>query len=330
MKHKFLIAARASFWVIFLVSAGYIALHPTEVRYGLRDWWRLRSYSAPAPVSELAEQIRLTDSARKTFYASYPELRDKQTFSSLCEFPEQTFVIGCYDGDRIYLLDVEEEELESVEPVTAAHELLHAIWGRHSSSEQDSLTKQLRQVFDTSTDEELRKLIEKYRAAGSDRDTINNELHSILATEVHQLTPELERYYGQYFTDRAAIVKLYDSYKAIFARNQAEVDSKKEQLDRLQASLTSVQDELTTRKPAIDAANAQLDAYAAAGDAANYNRLLAVQRTQINTYNQLVRRYNADVAQYRRLAAELTKLSIRHNELVDAIDSSAVRAIEED
>jgi hypothetical protein len=328
MKRKILLGLHTLFWVVFLGLAGYIAMHPKEVRYSLRDWWRLRSYEAPVYAREFSDQLNLSDEARRIFYASSPMLQDKPGFVSACPFPEQSFVIGCYDGDRIYILDVTEKDLESVEPVTAAHELLHAAWLRLDNDEQKDLARQLRSVFSASQDDALHELIEKYQAAGNNREVINSELHSILATEVHQLTPELEAYYARYFGDRTAIVQLYDSYRATFARNQAQVDAIKARLDRTKADIDSIQAELSSLKPEIDAGNAQLETYAAARDNANYNRLLPLQRSRINRYNQQVRSYNSGVEQYRQLAKDLLALSLRHNELVDAIDATKVQKLE--
>jgi hypothetical protein len=328
MKRKLLLSLHVTFWLALLSAVGYIALHPTETRYALRDWWRLRSYEVPAHIAKLADEIALTGKAENIFYASQPELKNKFDFVVACPFPEQSFVIGCYDGDHIYILDVREKDLESVEPVTAAHELLHAVWARHSQDHQKDLTRQLRAVFTASNDQDLRDLINKYQNAGNDIDTINSELHSILATEVDELTPELEQYYGQYFTNRGRIVQQYNSYRAIFARNQDQVDALKARLDQLKSQLDTIQTELSVLRPVVETQNAQLDVYAQTGDADNYNRLLRQQRSDVNQYNRQVRRYNTLVEEYRSLAKELLALSLRHNELVDAIDATKIQKIE--
>lgn len=328
MKRNALIGLRVVFWLTFLGLAGYAMLHPGQVRYAVRDWWRLRNYEVPAHIAQISGQVGFTDRAEKTFYASLPDLKDKEGFAAACPFPEQSFVIGCYDGDRIYILDVKEKDLESVESVTAAHELLHAVWDRHSQNQQKDLTRQLRSVFTTSGDKDLHELVDKYRKAGNDTETINSELHSILATEVHDLTPELEQYYARYFVNREHVVQQYNSYRAIFARNQDQVDTIKARLGQLKSQLDTIQADLSARRPVVESQNAQLDAYAQAGDVDNYNRLLGHQRSDVNQYNQLVRRYNTSVEEYRRLAKELLTLSLRHNELVDAIDATKVQKIE--
>ncbi len=328
MKRKLLFSLRVLLWLLFLGLAGYIALHPARVRYALRDWWRLRGYQTPAHMARLSDQLGLTDQAQKVFYASYPELKDKQGFVAACPFPEQSFVIGCYDGDRIYILDVGDKELESVEPVTAAHELLHALWARQDKDRQQTLSRQLRSVYSSSQDDDLHKLVDKYRAAGNNEDVINSELHSILATEVGRLSPDLEQYYASYFRDRALIVRLYDSYRTTFARNQSQVDDLRSKLDRLKSEINSLESRLSSLRPVIDARRAQLDAYAAAGDSAAYNQLIPDQRADITRYNQLVRGYNARIEQYRDLAKELLAVSLRHNELVDAIDATKVQKLE--
>src|SRR4051812_41367162 len=48
------------------------------------DWLKLRGYTAPAPIAQLATQDTMTDSARRIFYVNAPILNSKASFADNC------------------------------------------------------------------------------------------------------------------------------------------------------------------------------------------------------------------------------------------------------
>jgi hypothetical protein len=313
---------RLIFWPLFLWLMFLVIQNPAYLRYRVSDWWTLRSYDAPATVEQLATETGLTGTGRNIFYASEPALHDKHSFNQYCVFPEQSFVIGCYDGDRIHVLDIDVRDLEPAEPVTAAHEMLHAAWVRLKKNEREELEKLLLAQYRDSKDQHLIDLVRKYEAANnSDPDIIVNELHSILGTEIYDLSPQLESYYARYFTNRRAVVDLYQSYEAVFAATEAELAELRAEIDAIYADIEAKGSSLELQKRRIDATDARLRQLAASGDEAGYNSLHSQQSALINRYNSAVEIYNSRVALYQSLVERYKDLTIRQNDLVNALNS---------
>lgn len=323
MSNRLKLIGRLIFWPLFLWSVLMIGQNPAVFRYRVIDWWRLRSYDVPSTISTIAQEANLTEYATRVLYASEPEFDDKQSFNSHCPFPEQSFVLGCYDGNKIFVLDIQAPELRSSEPVTAAHEMLHGAWARMTSAEQKKIRQLLEREFAINPDEHLKQIIAQYRAAGNNDDVIANELHSIIPTEVKTISPELETYYRKYFKDRGAVVALFKSYEEIFAANEAELKSMEKQAAKLLASIQAQEKVLEAKKELIDANNARLSAWSKSSDVYTYNNLVSQQRALVNEYNTLVARYNADLDHYQTIVNRYQSLAFYHNELVNSINSKA-------
>lgn len=323
MNSRVKLIGRLLFWPVFLWVVFIVTQNPAMIRYRVTDWWRLRDYEAPAVITEIAESAALTGHATNILYASQPELDNKTVFNSHCPFPEQSFVLGCYDGDRIYILDIETPELESAESVTAAHEMLHAAWARLPVSEQNRLRKLLDKEFASNDDPHLREIIAKYQEAGNDAETIVNELHSIIPTEVREISPELETYYDKYFTNREELVKQFESYEAVFAANEAELEMLESQASDLIDDIRSQEQRLNLIKQVVDANNTRLEAWSQSSNIQAYNALVRDQKAVINSYNALVGRYNENVDKYQNVIERYQELAFYQNELVNAINSKA-------
>jgi hypothetical protein len=67
-----------------------------------------------------------------------------------------TSILGCYYDRKIYIFDVDSDELNGVHQSTLAHELLHAIWERHPD---DEIAKELGAVYQKYHDESLDSII---------------------------------------------------------------------------------------------------------------------------------------------------------------------------
>lgn len=287
----------------------------------LFDAWRLRGYTPPATVSKLADVTTMTDRSRRLFYAYHPAvLDDKATFSTHCTATEQTIVLGCYiKRDGIYLYSVSDPRLRGVVEVTAAHELLHAEYDRLSRSERQRIDELTARVAANLKDDRLNQTIENYRK--KDASVVPNELHSILATEVRDLPPELEAHYKRYFTNRTAIVDLADAYKQAFTEREEEVTSIDGQLSSLKTRIDALNSSLETQQAGLKTQFEQLQQQKKSGDTAGYN-------AGVPTYNQAVAKYNADVklqknlvVQYNELVERRNNLAVEENELIQALDS---------
>lgn len=238
----------------------------------LLDWYYLRNYTPPAPVAALADQATMTDAGRKLFYRAQPQIdAGRSDLVRDCHIQsDKTIELGCYlSTDKIYLLDIQEPDLRSELPVTAAHETLHAAYDRLSFSEKRKLNARLETVEASITDPELKERFAEYQQLEPGQ--LDDELHSILGTEYANLPPDLETYYSKYFTNRAALVANAQQFNNTFDGLHTEIV----QLDAR-----------------IKATKAEMQSYLADGQVRQYNALVPVVNRDIVSYNAKVERYN--------------------------------------
>ncbi len=289
-------------------------------RQAIFDWYRLRNYSPPAEIAQLAETTTMTDEAKRLFYVFYPELQDKEAFNASCRNIELSIVLGCYvQGQGIYIFRVVDPRLDGIEEVTAAHEMLHVAYERLSRSERERVDTLTREAFDLVTNERIIRTLDSYRER--DAGVVPNELHSIIASEVRDIPEELEAYYAKYFTDRTAVVSLSEQYEKAFTERKDRVEAFDRQLEALRGQIDSAQSSLDRLQGSLNSERSRLDALLAEGRNQEYN-------AAVPGFNNLVRSYNNTVAGTQRLIDEFNRIVVARNELVveerqliEAIDS---------
>lgn len=256
--------------ILVILCAGGYAAYANHDR--ILDWYYLRNYTPPPRIAALADQATMTDTGRKLFYRSRPQIdSSREELVQHCNIPnDKTIELGCYlSSNQIYLMDIVQPELQSEMAVTAAHETLHAAYERLSRSERQRLDAELEAYADTITDADFRQRMAEY--AQTEPGERDNELHSIIGTEYSNLPPSLANHYAQYFSDRSKIVAASDQFSSTFDGLHAEIV----QLD-------------TT----IKALRGQMEAYLATNQINRYNSLVPVINDDINRYNQKVSLYN--------------------------------------
>jgi hypothetical protein len=164
-----------------------------------------------------------------------------EEFNKVCSNSEEgSAVLGCYQpSDKaITLFDITDARLDGMEEVVAAHEMLHAAWDRMSNDEHDRLGGLLEaEVPRLEGDADFAEKMAIY--ARTEPGERINELHSIIGTEVAELSPDLEEYYSQYFSDRAALVALHVSSNAVFVELAAKSEALVAELQALNAQMES-------------------------------------------------------------------------------------------
>lgn len=289
-------------------------------RQAIYDWMRLNNYQPPASIVALADATTMNDYGRKIFYVTHPVLENKEAFNQHCTNSEKSIVLGCYiERQGIYVFDVQDPRLNGIEEVTAAHEMLHAAYDRLSSRERMRIDGLTQQALDDLKDQRVIDTVKRYRER--DPSIVPNELHSIIGTEVRNISPELETYYRKYFTDRSKIVGYSEQYQQAFTERQAKIDGYDKELKSLQQQIDDLQNSLELQEEELTRERSRLDNLRASGDTAAYN-------ASVSGFNERVRRYNGDVNtarrlidEYNRVVNERNALATEENELIKAIDS---------
>lgn len=223
-----------------------------------------RCGTLPAQVATFATTTTMTDAGRERFFEVNAELKDKTEIRHLCRETSDTkvAVYGCYTGNNIYVLDIDDPGLQNEEFVVAAHELLHAAYRHLTPEEKPAIDALLDAQTKQSGFEVLAEELELYTA-----EERPDELHSRLGTEYSGLLPELEQYYQRYFTNRAVVVGLH----ANFGKLTGQIRKLRRELDSLEK---------------------EAERYKANGDIDAYNEIVGPFNRKVAEINRLIERYN--------------------------------------
>lgn len=298
-------------WPVFVLAAilsgyGIVWSH----REAIMDWAALRNYTPPSTISSLADQATMTPLAKHYLYVNHPVLADRDVFNKHCtNEKEQSVILGCYTGNRngIYVYNVTDAELNGVQQVTTAHEMLHQAYDRLSTSERNRINGLLENYYKNDlTDESVKSQIEAYKK--SEPDALDNEMHSLFGTEVANLPASLEEYYKQYFTDRAKVVAFYSQYQSAFTTRKAQIASYDAQLANQKPAIAALEKSLEQQVNNLDVLKGRLSALR--GTPELYN-------AKVSEYNAAVEAYNADLARLKVLISDYNDIVTKRNAIAD-------------
>ena len=266
-------------------------------------------YRPTAEVAALAAASAMTGRSRILFYGAMPAVETGTPFLGDCPTSDSASsqILGCFHDGRIYILAVTRPELVPVVTVTAAHEMLHAVYESLSDDERAKADAMTSTFFASTTDERLKRIVAQYDARAPENRA--NELHSLIPTQVTTLTPDLDAYYAPYFRDRGPVIAAYQSYITVFDGLFTQYDALKRQIDDLRARITDLRNQSDAAAADANRVSGQIDALRAQGRLADANALVAPQ-------NDAVRRAQS-------LNASANALIGDHNALVDQINAVA-------
>lgn len=314
---------------IFTASLVYLAVY---YRQNIVDYYVVNQFSPSSQLQAVLDKTYLNDKGKFYVYASQTKVVDKQEFNQYCGSlqSEKSIVLGCYAPatKQIAVFDVKDPRLNGVREATTAHEMLHAVWDRLSASDQKRLTNLLNAEASKITDQRLKNLFEQYRK--SDPSSLPNEFHSIIGTEVSEVSPELEAHYQQFFTNRQTLVEQTRHYEEVFvnleSRQNAVVSRMNELNDSLNARSTEYEKQLTLLNRDIDSFNNWADnSYASEYE---FDRRRNSLMTRIDSLEVDRLAINTDVEEYGRLRIELEELNMLAIDLNSSMNSN-IRTIEQ-
>lgn len=319
MKQRRLLGAFVNL-VLFTASifAGWWVFTHTQ---DIADWWRLRNYTPAAHIVQLADATTMIGRGRDMFYVSDPAVEDKAAFNTSCSSTasEHGSVLGCYVLQRIYIYNVNDPRLPGVKEVTAAHEMLHAAYDRLDAPTRTRVEALLKVEMDKRQgDTELQELIQLYQK--TEPGEIVNEMHSILGTEYDSLAPDLEQYYAEYFSNRAAIVALAHVYKDVFKASKARIANYQAQLDQLKLQIDANTQVLDQKNAVLQQDSARLNALRNS-DPARYNQEVPSYNAKVNSYNALATATQNLVNQYNAIVPRIQNEIAQQTDLNNSLDS---------
>jgi len=310
-----------SLGVLLVVIAAVLVAAPWDAqrRQAYADQWVVWTEPPSERIEQLAQDLELTETGRRIFFASRPQLDGAVDFQQHCPL-EGDVVLGCYGGQRIYVYEVTDERLAGTVETTAAHELLHAYYDRLSAEQLariDALVADY--VAALPDDDENARIVAGYPEAQR-----SDEWHSRLGTSYTQLPAALEAHYAEVFGDRSRIV-------AFSADSTAQLDGYSDRIEQLSAELAVASDDLEARSAAYDAAiaalNADVESFNRRADAGDFSsqsqfdseRAALVARQEALEADRV--QLNNDVDAYNAKLEELTSLDAARAELFSQLDS---------
>lgn len=295
-------------------------------KWSIHDHWAAKDYVSTKDSSEVARNLKLTEKGDLVYRASQTEVDNKDSFKERCPVQayEEASVLGCYSARRIYVLKVDEPKLAGVEEVTAAHELLHAKFERMSSNEKAEVEKLISELRKSVKDEEINRLVEDYRKNLGEGEPLDNELFAIYGTQLRSVGSDLEKIYGEYFTDRQSIVGKYENYNSEFQKTQKAIEAYdtrlaelKSQKDRLETELEQMDSELTSRKSELNQLQYGDSAEEYQKAASAYNAKVVVFNAKVNKIREIISEYNALVEKRNSEALSAKSLADKLNANVE-------------
>ena len=231
-----------------VLSLGLLAVAIGVVFYWqqITDYYKVYSYQPTPAITQLADRSGMSDKGRFYFYATSPQLETAEQFNDECRRAEKgSPILGCYSpaSDTIHIFNITDSELDGIKEVTAAHEMLHAVFARMSEQEISDITPQLESVYSQHKTDKLEERMQYYERVAPG--TRVNELHSIIGTEFAGIGSELEGHYAKYFSDRQAVVGLHQNYSQKF-------EDIERQINELTASLDSQAEQIEDLSLAYD------------------------------------------------------------------------------
>lgn len=316
--------------ITIILSVGILGLSAWLIinRQFVVDYVSVWQYQPTEQVAKLASDTTMTEHGRFIFYASQPRLDGTQAFNDACQRQEEgSAILGCYSKGKIFVYDVQDERLSGVKEVTAAHEVLHAVYERLSASERSAIDDELEVALEAVDSHKLQERMDYYARTEPGQRT--NELHSILATEFEVLTPALEEHYETYFENRQTVVELHNQYSDKFSAIADSVTVSRQQLEALSTEITTLTNKYNDDTQSLNAKIEQFNARAEAGSFSSQQQFSQERSSllaEADGLSAMRRTVDAKVAEYERLRARYNSLVDESNSLQQSLDSSLAPA----
>lgn len=321
--HKSLLLAVINLCIIACVIA--VAILNRQYIIDKYNAWEFK----PSPeIAQIANDVGLNENGRFYYFASRPELDFAKEFNGECRSREQgNAILGCYKNQRIYIYNVNDERLNGLKEVTAAHEMLHAAYERLPESDKKAVNALLEKEYRKNSDAEFSKRMDYYKRNQPGEEY--NELHSIIGTEFADISPQLEDYYKRYFNNRSQVVALHSKYSDKFKELKQGSASLRKELENLSISINNAS--LKYNKD-ISNLNSKINTFnsrAKNGDFSSQEDFLNERRYLIKSMRKLEQdraNINRYISQYESKRIEYNKLVDESNSMYKAMDSTLAPA----
>ncbi len=247
-----------NWWLLIVVAVvlGEVLRQQTVQDYIAGFWYR-----PDETVQEIEEELELTGAGRRVFAATQPVVEGAEEFNGHCgEHSNDVSVLGCYTDGRIYVYRITDEQLVLANKVTAAHELLHAVWERMGAGERAEVMGWLAEV-QAQNAEWFEEELETY----GEEDEIE-EVYTRAGTKLSELPEGLEAHYAKYFKNRGRIVEMYETYEAPFEKLRSEINALYDEIEQIRVEIEAEREAYSRE---VDILDAKIDRFNACANTVN-------------------------------------------------------------
>ena len=307
----------------FVVTSFFFAI--AVLGFAQRQWIKdtiiVNSTELEQSSQAVLGQIALTDRAEFIYRASQPKVQSAEQFNQSCRgvSKEYSIVLGCYTQQKLFVFDVQDNRLDGVIQVTAAHELLHGVYERLSQSEKMEIDAKLLAFADTVQDKRFNETVAQYKKAEPEH--IANELHSMIGTELEKLPPDLEAYYEKYFFDRAKIVTYAHQYEDSLEQYSSQITAYDTQLKVLEREKNELERTLDQKQKTIESEAERINSLRSSGETQTYNSQVPGYNNRIQAFNGDIKRMKQIISEYNLMVEKRNALATTQNDLVQKLDS---------
>ncbi|MGH7156579.1 MAG: hypothetical protein ACREGG_00460 [Candidatus Saccharimonadales bacterium] len=289
----------------------------------LSDYFALRNYTPPSDIATLASQDTMLPYTKHMFYLNHPQIVSSvAAFRQDCPDSPQTIVLGCYHPDQkgIYIYSVSDSQLYGVEQVTAAHEVLHAVYARLSNHDRTILNNELEDYYKNGlTDSRVIAEVKIYQQ--TEPNDVMDEMSCTFGTEIADLPSGLNTYYQKYFANRQTVVNFEQNYESEFTSRQSQINTEAAQLAQMKSNIDSEEQSLQTQLNQINSDRARLDSLRGSGQTGQYNASVDSYNSEVSVYNSGVDRLRSDISSYNQLVDQYNATATELASLQQSIDT---------
>jgi hypothetical protein len=273
------------------------------------DQFTTAFYSGPDQVKQLAEQGGMNTHGKALFYSANPEIVDYQTLQTQCpNESEESIEFGCYipARNKIYILKITDPRISELMVITASHEMLHKAFSEMAYSEKSNVAEQLNKLKDANvSDANYNEIIKPYTDTNVSGDDLDDELHSLIGTEISVTNDQLENHYLNYFVDRQANIVKELTVKNALDDISSGLETERTNLSNQEAQLNHTYEVTLSVKQALDRAEYRGDIYNYNANVPIFNKDLGIYKDQLTNYNSAVDAYNAKLNDYQAIFTNL-------------------------
>jgi uncharacterized protein YdcH (DUF465 family) len=293
----------------------YIEVNSSATKQ-ISDSINLPDYAPSNALVELVQKTSMNENGRRIFYLNKPIIETRRVGLDFCGNANRQWVLsGCFVSSKgIFILKVTDPRLEGTMQVSIAHQMLHAAYNQLSDNEKTNLNKELRQVYDKLENTRIKKLVAIFET--SNPTFVDDELHSLLGTEVTVLSPALEQHYANYFSNRFTVVTYAQKNERIFSRIADKANAIDKKLKNMKTILDREEKTIKIAGKLIEQQRAQLEKI---NSPETYNSRLSKFNQRVNNYNQRIQTLKNMIASYNKLVNDYNSLSLEEKSLNNAL-----------